>query len=129
MTGTQRLLPCSNAPVARAGSPKAGAGKSATGGGAAGGRGILTAQALRAMPTPIIKPLFAPWKNFVMTLLLLEALGALLILVFIVWWTMFSGREGGEIKRGEEPEAAQTAEAAARRSPEARQDPEQRDKG
>ena len=34
----------------------------------------------------------------VMTLLLLEALGALLILVFIVWWTMFSGRKNGELK-------------------------------
>ncbi len=34
-----------------------------------------------------------------MLLLLLEALGALLILVFIVWWTMFSGREGGELKK------------------------------
>ncbi|MCW7539513.1 hypothetical protein OOT46_16850 [Aquabacterium sp. A7-Y] len=31
-----------------------------------------------------------------MWVLLLEALGALLILVFIVWWTMFSGRKGGE---------------------------------
>jgi|TARA_B110000977_G_scaffold47718_1_gene64868 hypothetical protein len=31
-----------------------------------------------------------------MTLLILEALGALLIFVFIVWWTMFSGRKGGE---------------------------------
>ena len=31
-----------------------------------------------------------------MGLILLEALGALLILVLIVWWTMFSGRRGGE---------------------------------
>ncbi len=31
-----------------------------------------------------------------MGLILLEALGALLILVIIVWWTMFSGRKGGE---------------------------------
>jgi len=31
-----------------------------------------------------------------MTLLLLEALGALLLFVFIVWWTMFSGRKRGE---------------------------------
>jgi hypothetical protein len=31
-----------------------------------------------------------------MGLLLLEALGALLVLVGIVWWTMFSGRRGGE---------------------------------
>ena len=33
-----------------------------------------------------------------MSLLLLEALGALLLLVFIVWWTMFSGRQNGELK-------------------------------
>jgi hypothetical protein len=31
-----------------------------------------------------------------MWLVLLEALGAGLILVLIVWWTMFSGRRGGE---------------------------------
>jgi hypothetical protein len=28
--------------------------------------------------------------------LFLEALFALLVFVFIVWWTMFSGRKGGE---------------------------------
>jgi len=42
-----------------------------------------------------------------MALLLLEALGALLILVFIVWWTMFSGRNKGELKdtdRREDPD-------------------------
>jgi hypothetical protein len=37
-----------------------------------------------------------------MALLLLEALGALLILVFIVWWTMFSGRKNGELKDQDE---------------------------
>lgn len=32
-----------------------------------------------------------------MWLLILEALGALALLVFIVWWTMFCGRrKGGE---------------------------------
>jgi hypothetical protein len=31
-----------------------------------------------------------------MWLILLEALAALAILVFIVWWTMFSGRRHGE---------------------------------
>ncbi|WKB51550.1 hypothetical protein [Eleftheria terrae] len=36
-----------------------------------------------------------------MWLLLLEALGALLIFVFIVWWTMFSGRKGGERRADE----------------------------
>jgi hypothetical protein len=39
----------------------------------------------------------------VMALLLLEALGALLLLVFIVWWTMFSGRKNGELKEPEPP--------------------------
>ena len=37
-------------------------------------------------------------EKTVVALLLLEALGALLILVFIVWWTMFSGRKNGELK-------------------------------
>jgi hypothetical protein len=31
-----------------------------------------------------------------MGVILLEALGALALLVLIVWWTMFSGRKGGE---------------------------------
>ena len=31
-----------------------------------------------------------------MWVILLEALGALAVLVFIVWWTMFSGRKKGE---------------------------------
>jgi hypothetical protein len=31
-----------------------------------------------------------------MTLVILEALGAGLLLVGMVWWTMFSGRRGGE---------------------------------
>jgi hypothetical protein len=34
-----------------------------------------------------------------MVLLLLEALGALVLLLFIVWWTMFSGREKGELAK------------------------------
>jgi hypothetical protein len=34
--------------------------------------------------------------------LFLEAMGALAALLFIVWWTMFSGRKGGERKRGSE---------------------------
>jgi hypothetical protein len=38
-----------------------------------------------------------------MALLLLEALGALLLLVFIVWWTMFSGRKNGELKDSAHP--------------------------
>jgi hypothetical protein len=33
-----------------------------------------------------------------MWVLLLEALGALAVLVLIVWWTMFAGRDRGERK-------------------------------
>ena len=41
-----------------------------------------------------------------MGLILLEALLALLILLTIVWWTMFSGRDKGELKseKPNEPE-------------------------
>ena len=38
-----------------------------------------------------------------MTLLLLEALLALALLVFIVWWTMFSGRDKGEPRQDDRP--------------------------
>ncbi len=40
-----------------------------------------------------------------MTLLLLEALGALLLLLLIVWWTMFSGRERGELPQRPDEDA------------------------
>ena len=42
-------------------------------------------------------------RNKDMTLIILEALGAGLLLVGIVWWTMFSGRRGGE-RVEDEPE-------------------------
>ena len=38
-----------------------------------------------------------------MILLLLEALLAMVLLIFIVWWTMFSGRKKGEIKPVDTP--------------------------
>ncbi len=41
-----------------------------------------------------------------MILLLLEALLALLILLGIVWWTMFSGRKNGELKEALKRELA-----------------------
>jgi hypothetical protein len=47
--------------------------------------------AVTADPDPVMLGLF------------LEAMGALAALLFIVWWTMFSGRKGGERKRGSEP--------------------------
>lgn len=50
--------------------------------------------------------------NLSMTLLLLEALGALLILLFIIWWTMFSGR-----KKGELPEEVEREKVERRQEP------------
>ena len=42
-----------------------------------------------------------------MTLLILEALGALLLFVLMVWWTMFSGRKKGELPPQEPPAEVQ----------------------
>jgi hypothetical protein len=42
-----------------------------------------------------------------MLLILLEALLALLLLVGIVWWTMFSGRKDGEPPAPEEKDDGQ----------------------
>lgn len=39
-----------------------------------------------------------------MWLIVLEALGALAVLVFVVWWTMFSGRRGGELSAPDQAE-------------------------
>ena len=43
-----------------------------------------------------------------MVLLLLEAFGALALLLLIVWWTMFSGRKKGELPAQGRPDAAKT---------------------
>ena len=43
-----------------------------------------------------------------MTLILLEALLAGLILVAIVWWTMFAGRRKGELKQEPPQDTDQT---------------------
>lgn len=41
-----------------------------------------------------------------MGLIFLEALGAGILLVLIVWWTMFSGRKGGELHDADKDEKA-----------------------
>ena len=59
-----------------------------------------------------------------MVLILLEALGALLALVLIVWWTMFSGRHNGELpppdaepSAGDEPGAQAPVDKRTPRKP------------
>ena len=49
-----------------------------------------------------------------MVLILLEALGALALLLLIVWWTMFSGRRNGELPP---PQSAETGHAPASPAP------------
>ena len=55
-----------------------------------------------------------------MGLILLEALGALVLLVVIVWWTMFAGRRRGEIA---DPPAPDTPAGPAAAPPPAGRDP------
>jgi hypothetical protein len=75
-------------------------GLSTLGGGGAGARGGSPAQAARPPRIAAARSLLPPTKKtFIMGLLVLEALGALAVFVLIVWWTMFSGRKGGERRR------------------------------
>ena len=46
-----------------------------------------------------------------MWLLIVQALAALALLLFLVWWTMFAGRRGGERR----PDRAPDREDASRR--------------
>lgn len=50
-----------------------------------------------------------------MVLILLEALAALALLLLIVWWTMFSGRDKGELRgpHSGAPPSARTPEHTA----------------
>ena len=48
-----------------------------------------------------------------MLLIVLDALGALLLLVLIVWWTMFSGRKKGELLPLAEDKKHSTADQRA----------------
>jgi hypothetical protein len=75
--------------------PGTGAGKMAP-----GGEGLVGAgRVAQAASVPTINAVITRRRsvNF-MGLILLEALLALVVLVAIVWWTMFSGRRGGELK-------------------------------
>jgi hypothetical protein len=55
-----------------------------------------------------------------MELLLLESLGAGLIFIGIIWWTMFSGRKNGELPQAPEalPDAPSAIQDATSQEPE-----------
>jgi len=81
-------------------------GVAASGGGAGAGSGCDTGGAEHEASTPRIAATasalhFNEFRG--MWLILLEALGALLLIVFIVWWTMFSGRPRGELPAQPDP--------------------------
>ena len=57
-------------------------------------------QASKVSAAAIITAVFTTLVRCVVALLLLEAFGAMVLLVFIVWWTMFSGRKNGELDDG-----------------------------
>ena len=69
----------------------------------ASGHGGALEQAVSSMPTMHgnnhgdVRSVVVQREKVVMWLFVVEALAALLILVLIVWWTMFSGRKGGEL--------------------------------
>jgi hypothetical protein len=72
----------------------AGAGADAAGGVVSpGAMGVLE----HAASIPRMSDAHPTHRKRPMTLILLEALGAGLIFVAIVWWTMFSGRKNGEL--------------------------------
>jgi len=102
---THRLFVC-----CRAGAASGRAGK---GGGSAcvlAAGGVLGG-ALQEMNSSEDKTVKLPTINeprrLFMGLILLEALLALLLLLLIVWWTMFSGRQKGELKSDLQKDAAQ----------------------
>jgi hypothetical protein len=61
-----------------------------------------TAHAVKLLKITQAVPCRSTFRNeAVMLVLMLEAIGAGALLIFIVWWTMFSGRKGGERKEDE----------------------------
>jgi hypothetical protein len=68
--------------------------------------GISSGGKAHAASTPRISAGQKRWpargNDLDMWVILLEALAALVALLLIVWWTMFSGRKGGERRRPED---------------------------
>jgi hypothetical protein len=99
-TGTQRERVCS-----MTGSDAAATGGAAGVGGSEGGGVVVQAESVpRIRALQMLRARDRQSEGRDMWLILLEALGALLILIFIVWWTMFSGRKDAD-RRDEPPPA------------------------
>src|SRR5450759_914115 len=66
--------------------------------------GTCNGALLQAASIPTIRPINTGNRSRFMRLPILEALGALALLLLIVWWTMFSGRNKGELAARPEPD-------------------------
>jgi hypothetical protein len=69
----------------------------------AGGGAVVQAESPRATRTSDavkLRRVDCIGLRILMWILILEAVAALFLLVFIVWWTMFSGRDAAERERG-----------------------------
>jgi hypothetical protein len=74
---------------------------------AVGGAFLGEEQAVKSQHTlKQMLPTMHDRRSFCMGLILLEALLALVLLVLIVWWTMFSGRDKGELRPDDKEEHA-----------------------
>jgi hypothetical protein len=58
----------------------------------------------QALSIPTIRAAHHHTKERTMTLLLIEALGAGLLFIGIIWWTMFSGRPDGDPPSAQAPD-------------------------
>jgi hypothetical protein len=70
-----------------------------TGLAACGLGGLCSGTDVQAARIPTMPMTASLRRLMTMGLLLLEALGALVLLLGIVWWTMFSGRKKGELAK------------------------------
>ena len=64
---------------------------------ATGAAGVLTGLMAQALSHTLPTMAWTHQQTYPMFLILLEAAFAGLLFIGIVWWTMFSGRKGGEL--------------------------------
>ena len=57
----------------------------------------ISSAAIMPAPASARRAADLPRREF-MLLFMLEAFAALLLFIFIIWWTMFSGRKNGELQ-------------------------------
>jgi hypothetical protein len=76
----------------------------------AGSAGAGTATGVLEQPTSAPRMKKTQTRKRVMWLLLLEAVGAMALLILIVWWTMFSGRKNGELPPKDDVDAEKSNE-------------------